>query len=452
MRLCVIPLAVLALFIPAARLFGQDPPSSPAAEGVARDTVSGSIHHGRGMRWQRFTGRARVIDATTLELADGTRIDLGLITPAPDQMALNGDKLYPCGREAAEFLGKLIGDRPVICFSPAGREDYTWWKVYVGEVNLERAMVINGWALADHSTLHADEIIARENKRGLWRGQFILPGDWRAGLRLPGEPPPPRLSSQREAQELINEYGEKEEVATMLLARIVKDLPQIRRLDLPGGTTDESFAGLTPLASLEELHLGGGVTDAALVHLKAFPRLRRLGLTSTIGDGGLVHLRTLAGLTHLNLAWSPHTDAGLENLKELTALEFLNLGYAEITDAGLAHLAGMQRLRRLTLHNTKITDEGLRTLGKLKGLVVLDIHQTRITSPGLAHLATLDSLAYLDISGNGMTDTAVEPLLKLKTLRVLRTDGLSDEARQRLKQANPELSFDGTPESAGYQL
>ena len=46
---------------------------------------------------------------------------------------------------------------------------------------------INGWALAHHSGMNGAEIIARENKRGLWRGQFLDPDDWRAGKRLPGE-------------------------------------------------------------------------------------------------------------------------------------------------------------------------------------------------------------------------------------------------------------------------
>ena len=48
-------------------------------------------------------------------------------------------------------------------------------------------MVRNGWAIAHHSGITAWEIIARENKRGLWRGKFIVPERWRKGERLPGE-------------------------------------------------------------------------------------------------------------------------------------------------------------------------------------------------------------------------------------------------------------------------
>src|SRR5262249_52437408 len=32
----------------------------------------------------------------------------------------------------------------------------------------------------------------RENGRGLWRGKFVAPKEWRKGARLPGEPPAPR--------------------------------------------------------------------------------------------------------------------------------------------------------------------------------------------------------------------------------------------------------------------
>jgi hypothetical protein len=35
--------------------------------------------------------------------------------------------------------------------------------------------------------MDAWEIIARENKRGLWRGKFTVPERWRKGERLAGE-------------------------------------------------------------------------------------------------------------------------------------------------------------------------------------------------------------------------------------------------------------------------
>ena len=152
---------------------------------VVRDRVKGSIHHAGGKsEWQRITGKAKVLDARTLLLEDGTRIPLLLVAPDLDQMGMIDGSLYPCGQEAAEFLRKLIGDRPVTCFLVEAQGK---WFGYVGDTNIEHAMIINGWALAHHSGMNGAEIIARENKRGLWRGQFLDPDDWRAGKRLPGE-------------------------------------------------------------------------------------------------------------------------------------------------------------------------------------------------------------------------------------------------------------------------
>jgi endonuclease YncB( thermonuclease family) len=176
--------AALALTAGASGQDGKDPKEPPI---VVKDRVKGSINHDRGKaEWNRITGNVKVLDARTLEFADGTRVALGLAAPEPDQQGMIDGKLYPCGKEAAAFLRKLIGDRPIMCFRDV-EEGSLCIGCYVGDTNISHAMVINGWALANHSSLHAAEIIARENKRGLWRGQFVKPDEWRAGKRLPGE-------------------------------------------------------------------------------------------------------------------------------------------------------------------------------------------------------------------------------------------------------------------------
>jgi endonuclease YncB( thermonuclease family) len=175
--------AALALAAAAAGQGGQEPEARP---GVVKDRVKGSVNHGGGKdEWVRLAGKAKVLDARTLEFADGTRVNLGPATPEPEQQGLIDGKLYPAGQEAAGFLRALIGDRPVVCFL-AG-EGSVCVGCYAGDTNVGHAMVVNGWALATHSTLQPAEVIARENKRGLWRGQFVNPKDWRAGKRLPGE-------------------------------------------------------------------------------------------------------------------------------------------------------------------------------------------------------------------------------------------------------------------------
>ena len=115
----------------------------------------------------------------------GTRILLHLVAPGLGQKGMIDGTSYPCGKEAAEFLRKLIGEQSVMCFFVEAQDDK--WIGYVGDTNLTHALVINGWGLAHHSSLHPAEIAARENKRGLWRGQFLDPDEWRAGKKLPGE-------------------------------------------------------------------------------------------------------------------------------------------------------------------------------------------------------------------------------------------------------------------------
>jgi RNA polymerase sigma factor (sigma-70 family) len=106
--------------------------------------------------FERVTGRAKVLDATTLLLDDGTRIRLLMHVPGPGEAG---------AKAAAAFLAGLIADRPVTCFLV---EAQYAWTGYVGDVNIEHAMIINGWARSHHSGTRPAETIAREKKRGIW--------------------------------------------------------------------------------------------------------------------------------------------------------------------------------------------------------------------------------------------------------------------------------------------
>jgi endonuclease YncB( thermonuclease family) len=166
-------------------------PDTTGAKGsstVVKERVAGSIRF-PGEQFLRITGKVKVINSHTLTFEDGTEVELnGTIDAAePEQKGLIGDKLYPCGKEAAEFLQKLIGDQPVTCFTGAKSTNRLRGDCFVGEKKLQIELVRNGWAIARHSTMEEWEVIARENKRGLWRGQFVLPERWRKGERLPGE-------------------------------------------------------------------------------------------------------------------------------------------------------------------------------------------------------------------------------------------------------------------------
>jgi hypothetical protein len=185
---CIVVLTLLGFAI-AGTGGGREPAKPDNRPKVVREQVQGQWRF-PGDKLLRITGRVQVLDAHTLLYEDGTEVNTngGMDAPELGQQGLINGALYPCGKEAAAFLKKLIGDRSVACYSDAddpidakkvGRAD-----AFVGETNLAVEMVRNGWAMAHHSGMAAWEVIARDNKRGLWRGKFVFPEKWRKGERL----------------------------------------------------------------------------------------------------------------------------------------------------------------------------------------------------------------------------------------------------------------------------
>lgn len=174
---------------PAMKSFRVFKKGAAAASKLVKEQVRGGIAFPPDKRtWTRITGKVKVRNAHALVFDDGTEVDLNGAIDAPEleQKGLIGNSLYPCGQEAAEFLKQLIGDKPVTCL--LDRDSKTnRGACFVGETSVAIEMVRNGWAIAHHSGMDAWEIIARENKRGLWRGKFVVPERWRKGERLMGE-------------------------------------------------------------------------------------------------------------------------------------------------------------------------------------------------------------------------------------------------------------------------
>jgi endonuclease YncB( thermonuclease family)/mannose-6-phosphate isomerase-like protein (cupin superfamily) len=157
----------------------------------------------------KFTTKVKVLDAHTLQFEDGRVAELNGLMDAPDleQVGLIGDSFYPCGKEAAEFLKKIIGDQKVDCYFLGKRKDGKWGgDLFVGEKSLVVEMVRNGWAVGAHTGMGGWETIAIQNKRGLWRGRFVDPERWRLGERLPEEPLLPGYQVNDPVQLFFTEY------------------------------------------------------------------------------------------------------------------------------------------------------------------------------------------------------------------------------------------------------
>ena len=133
-------------------------------------------------------GRARVIDGDTIEVG-AVRIRLfGVDAPESAQSCLEGNRRWPCGEQATRALSRQIEGRSVACEE---RDRDRYGRVVAvcryGGQDVNTRLVRDGWAIAyrRYSTAYVDEeASAKAAKRGVWRGEFVPPWDWRRGDRL----------------------------------------------------------------------------------------------------------------------------------------------------------------------------------------------------------------------------------------------------------------------------
>ena len=140
------------------------------------------------------SGKPRIIDGDTVDIA-GQRIRLhGMDAPEASQVCEADGKQWHCGQEATWALANIIGRTWVTCVE---RDKDRYGRVVAvckvgGSRGLDvgSAMVMEGWALAyrkySKDYVGAEEV-AREAGKGLWRGLFVPPWEWRRGKRLASE-------------------------------------------------------------------------------------------------------------------------------------------------------------------------------------------------------------------------------------------------------------------------
>lgn len=134
-------------------------------------------------------GPATVIAADTLVVAD-ERVRLEAIdAPEADQTCRRADTRYACGAEAMQALRARVQGGIVMC--RISGQDAAGGLVGVcrlaDRTDLAEWLVLRGYALADRrysAQYVVQEDHARQERAGLWAGQFVAPWDWRAGQRL----------------------------------------------------------------------------------------------------------------------------------------------------------------------------------------------------------------------------------------------------------------------------
>jgi endonuclease YncB( thermonuclease family) len=132
-------------------------------------------------------GRASVIDGDTLEV-HGERVRLfGIDAPESRQLCTVAGQPYRCGQQAALALADYLAQRTV---RSEERDRDRYGRIvavcFVGEEDVQAWLVEQGWALAfrRYSTDYVgEEDAARAARRGIWRGTFEAPWEWRAARR-----------------------------------------------------------------------------------------------------------------------------------------------------------------------------------------------------------------------------------------------------------------------------
>ncbi len=158
------------------------------------DTNAAGADPAPGAKGDAITGTASVVDADTLDI-HGERVRLNGID-APESGQKCKDKtgaFYRCGSVAANSLDQWINRNPVTC-QITGKDRYSrlLGDCSVRGESVQGWLVANGHALAyrAYSTEHVTaEVKAQQAGVGMWAGEFVMPWDWRQGLRMAGEQP-----------------------------------------------------------------------------------------------------------------------------------------------------------------------------------------------------------------------------------------------------------------------
>ncbi|MEE8500844.1 MAG: thermonuclease family protein [Kiloniellales bacterium] len=142
-------------------------------------------------------GMPKIIDGDTIEV-QGQAIRLyGIDAPELGQACTIEERTYDCGMVARTALLDLTAGVAVTCkvvsakvvSAEPGRtaEDGRPGRCFAQGYDLSEGMAYTGWALTQREVSERYLVFeerAQAAGRGLWKGRFVTPWDWRGGARL----------------------------------------------------------------------------------------------------------------------------------------------------------------------------------------------------------------------------------------------------------------------------
>jgi endonuclease YncB( thermonuclease family) len=97
--------------------------------------------------------------------------------------------VYDCGLKSKQFMYNLVEGKQVACklHGSDNRGKRAIGVCFVGNIDIQAAIVANGWAVAEYTRKYADyrflEQKAHIERQGAWNGYFLRPKDYRRELR-----------------------------------------------------------------------------------------------------------------------------------------------------------------------------------------------------------------------------------------------------------------------------
>ena len=141
---------------------------------------------------ETISGIAKIIDADTIKINNNKIRLFGIDAPERDQLCkkkylsiiiFRFYKNYKCGEESTLFLKKYLNDKLIKC-NIQGKDQYKRYIAicYKNNKDISSWLVKKGYAVSyrKYSKKYLnEEVYAKENKLGIWRGKFEMPWDWR---------------------------------------------------------------------------------------------------------------------------------------------------------------------------------------------------------------------------------------------------------------------------------
>lgn len=182
----------------------------------------------------------------------------------------------------------------------------------------------------------------------------------------------------------------------------------------------------------------GELTDT-LTGLSEFRKLKTLVLDNLVGydEADFTPLTKLTELQNLSLASCKYlTDKQLKVVGSLSQLHTLSLDSSELSDIDLTSLKGLVNMKELVLSEANLKAEHLKdSLQSMQNLETLNLSRVQVDDADFSFLSEFKNLQSLDLSESGLHDAQISSIASvssLKTLRLYKCKGLTNETLQKL--------------------